>query len=112
MTQTNEMPPATPASAVAAGLTGIAESTAKMANLLRANPGELRTVAESAKAFNKQYSDLVDGIQDYAEGYQRLQETTANVTQSAGWIGGNYSNGGGVAVNNSFGRVVGSHAEL
>ena len=109
MTQLNEK---TAASAIHESLKSVAVSVAQIADYARTHPLELPVALESAKSVNRQFSDLVEDSQKFAESRERLRETATEVSQAAGWIGSNYSGGGGVSVNNSFGRVVGSYGDL
>jgi methyl-accepting chemotaxis protein len=104
------------AESIRGSLKGIAASTSQIADRIQ-NPMEIAAALESAKAVSEHFSELVDRSAKYADECRRLRETTKEVNKAAGWIGSSFpSGGGGVAVNNSFGnsfgRVVGSFAEL
>jgi hypothetical protein len=93
------------------GLKGVAVSTSQIADYLRVHPGELQVVAESASGIQSQFSDLVEGMQKFAGSANELRTVTQETIKGSDWIGGKFS-GGGVSVNNSFGRVVGSFEAL
>ena len=107
----NQSTPTVP-SAVSKGLRSVAESTAQLAGHLHSNPSEIGAVADSASGIQKQFKDLVECAEQYAQSTNDLMAAAHETTQSSNWIGGQYGGGGGVSVNNSFGRVVGSFQDL
>ena len=107
----NQLTP-TASSAIYESLESIAVGTARVADHVRAYPADTSAALESAQAIAKQYSDLTDQASKFADENRRLRETAAEVNKTAGWVGSNFSGGGGVSVNNSFGRVVGSFSDL
>lgn len=94
----------TPAAlAISTGLRSIAESTSQLAGHLYSNPAKIGAVAESAKGLNKQFSDLVEGAEKYAESANKLRAAASETVKASDWIGGQHSGEGGVSVNNSCG---------
>ena len=94
----------TPAAmAISTGLHSIAESTSQLAGHLYSNPAKIGAVAESAKGLNKQFSDLVEGAEKYAESANKLRAAASETVKASDWIGGQYSGEDGVSVNNSCG---------
>jgi len=101
--------------ALSRGLFSISKSTAQIADAVRNNPAEIPTALGSAEGIAKQFAELTDRASKYADEGKRFGETAAEVERATGWIGSNYPSGAGnqsVSVANSFGRVVGSFAEL
>ena len=97
--------------AIAAGLTSIAESATKTAHHLRTHPGEMKTAADTMTSVGQQMTDLTDCARQAAENGMRLRAAVGEAAKTADWVGGQYC-GGGVTVNNSFGRVVTSFGDL
>jgi len=72
--------------------------------------------------FNSQLTAMVEGINaigeahhqlDYAkEILERKMKAVSRENSATGWIGGQHSGNQSVTINNAFGRVVGSFAEL
>ena len=100
------------ASVVAAGLSGIAESTAQTAHYLRSNPTELKRTAETMEGIGRQFTDLTACATQSAENNERLWGVVGETKKTVEWIGSNFANGGNVPISNSFGRVVGSFGDL
>jgi methyl-accepting chemotaxis protein len=85
-------------------LIGVSESTARIAEHVLANPGELREVAETAKNIGTQLTDMAYDVERVADGYESLREKTTEATKTADWLGEQY-NGGVNSGNNAFGRM-------
>jgi len=111
MTQSSEMTSVPPASSIHESLQSIAVATSQIADYVRMNPSELASGLESAKGIAGQFTELIDHASEYSESMRELQSATQEAIKASDWIGGRFS-GGGVSVNNSFGRVVGSFHEL
>ena len=62
---------------VSAGLTGISESTARLADHILANPGDLCRVVDTSQSINTQFSDLIYAAERVAEGYEKLRKQPA-----------------------------------
>jgi len=81
----------TPATAIHASLRGIAIATAQVADHVLARPSELEAVTDSAKAINKQFTDLIDATSGFAEGGEKLRGAAAETAKATDWIGEQYS---------------------
>lgn len=96
---------------IATGLANIAESMGKTADYLRSHPDKLEVAADATKGISQQLTDLADCAATSAQNDERLHEVVSETKKTSEWLGGNFS-GGGVPVNNSFGRVVNSFESL
>ena len=104
---------ADPAMAIYRGLSYVSQSVAHIADRVRTTPSELGRIVDTGRSVGQQLADIIYDAEKVADGSESLRQTTAEAAKTADWIG-RQNNGGGnqCAVNNSFGRVVGSYAEL
>jgi methyl-accepting chemotaxis protein len=111
LNKTSDTQPLTAAVVIHQGLQCVAASTTQIADHIRTDATDIPTAIESAKAVSKQFTDLIDRASAFAKECRRLRETAEEVERATEWIGKKYC-GGGVSVNNSFGRVIGSFQDL
>jgi len=96
--------PKSKASAVATGLTSIAESASKMAQHLCTHPDEGKTIVDGMERINRQLTDLTVCAREAADNNEKLREVVSESKSTADHILGNFN------VPSSCGCYVGNGA--
>ena len=94
-------------------LRSVASISGRLANFIDENPHEADNLVGGIKAVSEQMDELASAVADARDAGGDLKATVQQIESTAGWVLDRYSAGTpSVTVNNAFGRVVGSFADL